>query len=741
MQRLIVFLFFILFSSAAYSQKSLYSKHECNVRNLTFQAIDSVNSLFPYLINEKSSGVVELHPFSMDDIGGWGNFISSLKTDPNITFEYESTRPSRLLGGTYFSYQQYYRGILVEDGGFTIYTETDSILSRPDISWEVEEPCLTISMVAPNIYEDIDITSVLPSITEASFTSIIPGIVDSIKSFELKLVNNIQKNCEYNLVYLVHYNERNEGDMIAWIDAKSGNLLRKFSERVNKNAPTADYGMQPLNDSPIAGGLTQLSNGRLIVYDNSGRIQNGTAVLWHYQPSIHVPTSPSNIDWNETHSDPEVFQLFWMTDQLIDVFSMNLDVNFIDVRAGYNSNYNNAEVLASSRPSSLTQIVFGNNIDGNSYVEYDIIGHELGHAFVNSHFGYTQIENRSLHEGLADIIGTYVESILEPNGIDWVIGDNIPEVLRDLENTPRNCFTSIQNLDEQHDRGEALGHWFFLTIMGDVDNNIPPMDIDEVIELIMEGLIPLKGNPDYPDLMKTTLFLAEKVYGSCSNQFLTILRAWEQICVNTGHRMADPTASCNGIVNGGLTTICEDSNQFKMCLLGSIPNIQAGRWTIIGRNSTSFSSILGMQGNTQVGGNCLDVTQIPSMPFYPQEITISYWHPTLGGEVFLKKILINDCNGNKPTCDEFHEPQGMVFDNDSNALQEVEKDNSLLQLLEQAKSNNLYLIIYDIMGNIVSKGYTEYVTISPERRTQILIFTFWDQNGHLVTTKKSFIGH
>jgi len=57
------------------------------------------------------------------------------------------------------------------------------------------------------------------------------------------------------------------------------------------------------------------------------------------------------------------------------------------------------------------------------------------------------------------------------------------------------------------------------------------------------------------------------------------------------------------------------------------------------------------------------------------------------------------------------------------------------------EEGELNLIIYDVMGNIISKGNFDHLNLSPNGRTQILIFTFWDKNGNLVKTKKGFIGY
>ena len=237
----------------------------------------------------------------------------------------------------------------------------------------------------------------------------------------------------------------------------------------------------------------------------------------------------------------------------------------------------------------------------------------------------------------------------------------MPLTIRDLENTPRNCFANIAMLNQQHDRGEALGHWFFLCVTGDAATDIPPMDIDEVMQLIMEALPNLGGNPDYPNLMAVTLDIAEQAYGTCSDEFLTVLRAWEQICVPTGHRMANPNEQCIFLVSSTVNP-CEESNAlipFNVCVSsGSGLNFSQGRWTITGRRSVDFESLAGMQGNSQPGGACLQVTHIPDMPFYPQAMTVHYWHSAVGQTVS-QRINILDCDGHDPTCEEYYGLAGL----------------------------------------------------------------------------------
>jgi hypothetical protein len=82
-----------------------YSKEDCNVRNITIANIDSTNLLYEYWIEDKSKGVINLHPFSIEDIGSWANFTNSIKSDTNITFVYTQSETSRLFTGVYHRFQ------------------------------------------------------------------------------------------------------------------------------------------------------------------------------------------------------------------------------------------------------------------------------------------------------------------------------------------------------------------------------------------------------------------------------------------------------------------------------------------------------------------------------------------------------------------------------------------------------------------------------------------------------------
>ena len=727
-------------------EKGSKIKDECQVQNLAFENISNDNALMPYIIDEDRRGIIELHPFSLDEIGGWDGLVNSLTDDVAISFSHVGTKVSRLRHGTYHRFQQYYKGIPVEDGGLTILVDSEDPQAYigppcPGCPMGPSNPCDLVHAIAPHIYDDININTT-PTISHTSIISYLDGQVIESDRIELKIANNINRNCEYKLVYQVDYTDAQEGDLVGWIDASTGETLYKTSRHNNKNAPTTDSGTQFMNDQ-VEGNNTVLQNDRLTAHDMSGETANSTNQLGDDFDNDQIPESPTTRDWNcidQTtvcnDAPTNVFQAFWMTDQVIEEFETQLGIVFEDVHIGIHPTAFGATSFGPAHPDDRSNYVFG-FIGGNSTVEYDVIAHELGHTIIREFISSAQVEGGSLHEGLADMFGTYIESILDPNGIDWVMGDDIPFTVRDLQNTNLNCFTNIQNLTQVHDRSEALGHWFFLCVNGDATNNIPPMNIDEVIGLVYEALPNLGDNPDYPDLMDAVMDLAEGVYGTCSDQFLTILRSWEQICVPTGHRMANPNAPC--AVLTGNTNVCEESNYINICLSSNSGlNTTFGRWNIIGRNSTTFKSVRGMQGNAQQGGACIQIYEIPEMPFYPQTITIKYWNSNIGQNI-TRRVTIRDCDGDDPTCEEYYDNQGLVGNDDhDNSMQSVLPIRSSF-IDSDSESIQLQLIVFDLMGNRLNITEQDLEMNRQFDSPRIVIFTYWNQHGELVESKKVLI--
>jgi len=730
MKNLFLSITFLIIYSIGYSQENQYRNDECLNRNLTFQNIDESNILDPYIIDDDSHGVIDLHPFAISDIGSINSLTNALVTDSNITFEVVMTEPSRLFNGYYIKYKQLYKNIPVSNGGLTIrVVNDDNPASAPTGCIGCPPPlgpCDLVHSVAPSIYENINL-SATPTIAKTSLANYISGQNVQITNAELIIVNNLVGNCDYKLTWRVIYSTDTLIDQVAWIDAHSGQTLFTHYAHNMKDAPTTDYGPRNMIDQ-VDGSETELRNDRLAVHDMSDI--TGVTQVRQLRSSFdnnQIPRSPTSRDWIPSDASTDVFQVFWMAEDIIDEFEQELGIVFEDVHIGVHPSAGGAIsffIPGGGIPSEQALFAIGaDNATGLSLAEFDVIAHELAHAIIRVHFNSMLLEGATLHEGIADMIGTFIESELEPGGLDWQMGDNVPSVIRDLENTTRNCFTTIDPLTVSHDRSEALGHWFYLCVNGDPLNNTTPINIKEMIELVLEALPQIGDNPDYPDLMQATIDIAESLYGSCSSEFNTILQSWEKICVATGHRLASPNEPCVEI--SGPNTVCEENNTFSVCTNFTGLNSSAGKWTIIGRNSTSFQSVQGMNGNSQQGGSCLDISHIPDMPYYPQTITVQYYNP-LTGETITKKIKIIDCDGDDPTCDEYY--------NNNNSPNVVNLESFVNK---EKEDKSVEVQIFDIMGRKLNIQY-EDLLLRNSSTLKIVILTYWDK-GKLIKTEKRII--
>jgi hypothetical protein len=733
MKKLLFCLFVVTFWTQVSSQVfGSFVKEDCNVRNLSLFSRDSSHILYNHIIDEERLGILDLHPFTLDELGGWDNFVDCLKSDSNITFVYVGSTASRLMEGTFHRYAQYYKGIEVVDGGFTITTDNTDVTARPDPpcpGCPEANPCDEVLFLSPYIYENINI-NVNSSITVGQIANILNITITDIVNQELKIIQNITNNCEYRLAYMTIYKSENEGSMVAWLDAHSGDFLYNTTFYSLKDAPTADHGIQYLNDIQV-GNKTILKNHRLSCYDMTGNYLHGNSLdLGFY--SNDIPESPANRNWIDSDADHEVFQLFWMTDQVIDVFADRLGINFTNVRVGFHAQFTNAYSAPGGLPNSEAKFIFG-AIEGMSFVEYDQIAHEMGHAIINQYISPNLIEGGSLHEGLADIFGVYIEYVLQDFVIDWVMGDDMPRVIRDLENTSRNCFTDIKNNNSNHERGEALGHWFYLCVTGSLSDNIPSMNIEEVMGVILDALPNIGKNADYHDLMRATLTTTARRFSTCSNQFLTILRAWEKICVNTNHRMVNSNEPCIAIL--GNTVVCEENQNIYLYLtLNHGLNTDFGVWRLLGRNNTSFKSVRGMQGNLQYGGESLEIYEIPKMLYYPQTLTIKFWHPQLG-DIYPVRVRLMDCNSDDPSCYDYYS-SSMPYQLENFTYEYNDGYNKVNVNYENTEiESDWKLIVYNLMGNKILQTLDR---TSTDNISKILIYTYWDKNGQLVKTKKVF---
>lgn len=665
------------------------------------------------------SGKIIIDPEKFEDVKDIVNLYPLLELSPDMSFELVKETYSRFQDNLLFRrFQQYYKGVVVEGGG---YTASYMVISTGGPGGPAG-PCDELYTLAPYLFTDIDI-DVSPVISESQITSILE--VKEINNANLVIEQNLEGLCEYTLVWKADY--FSSRPITSWINAKNGEILKTIESTMFKNAPTEDYGIQNMDDSNQAN-LTRLvtQDGSITTYDFAQENLYNFFDPVDYTEEL-IPTSNSFDEWTILNAPENVYQAHWVTTDVRN-FYQTLGINFevLHVAANcsniwFGTEQPNAYALIEST-LELGYIAIGES-GGSTLAEFDIIGHELGHVFINDFLDYDEGGNASLHEGIADMLGVYIEMIQNGGTFDWVMGDDIPMNIRDLENPEFDCFDNVENLgfDDRHRRSTPLGHWFYLAS----DGGSPNIDVLSTLNILLEALNDISRDSDYEDLMNATLTVVEENFGICSEEFAAINNAWETICVETGFGILN-TQPCSYSISGP-TSVCEESEYAKFCISGGIPDAHY-RWTIIGRKSTEYESTCGMQGNTQEGCDCLTLIDFPKYPYYSQYITIEVYSPTVGSEYKVKKrVKLRDCNGDDPTCKEYYNSnpgEGLVINHFNSNLDSF---------------NSSFCRVYDLYGNLIYSGDKMNLHEYLSYKDGIIFIVNYDEKGVFINTEKQVI--
>jgi len=146
-----------------------------------------------------------------------------------------------------------------------------------------------------------------------------------------------------------------------------------------------------------------------------------------------------------------------------------------------------------------------------------------------------------------------------------------------------------------------------------------------------------------------------------------------------------------------------------------------------------FKSVKGMSGNTQNGGACIDIYEIPEMPYYPQTITITYTNNEVG-TTLSQRIIIMDCNGDDPTCEEYYNID-LVSDDANKYVPNLENENRSQTVLTNVDK----IIYFDLQGNKLNPDLFDMQDMTSFKEPKIVIATYWDISGKFIESKKILI--
>ena len=693
---------------------------ECSNYN-AFLTSSTFDSLKYYTDTIYPSGIMRFDLSKSGEYGGIEDLYPLLGVEQGVTFGLINMVNSRFNSDRYYQrYQQYYEGIKVDGGGYTI--------SAMITGGGPGNPCDQAYMLSPHILSSININKV-PSVASGDLDGILNGTVmpsgsqltDADVESELVIAYNLLNYCGYYLAWKARY--INDGAKTSWIDAHTGNVLKTIDSEMYLTAPmaTAAYGMPNLDD--------QLNGVTTSLISLDGRVRthnfNATCPADPVNPAQWtvglIPTTTAGTWTNE--AAPTVFQAHHVVSSVLPVFD-GISINFGTVNVGSCTQFNATSLGGSTTANAF---IFFGIIGGSTTALFDVAAHELGHTFLNDFLDYTNPGNQSLHEGIADMIGTYAESIIQTGGADWIMGDDEANVAntvdRDLQNPGNNfdCFTDVSALGsaDRHARSKPLGHWFYIISQG--KGNIIGLGANKSINIVLESLNLMGVDDDYGNMRAATLAFVDDEFGPCSLEGITVRQAWREICVGPADY-----SDCFSIA--GNPWVCEEDDHLHLWIDG-VTSGAIYRWT--------FPIEWTVQGNTS--GNSYEgthfvVTDFPKYDWYPRYFNIKVYSPTLGSDYNRFRIVkLIDCNGDDPTCEEFYGFQ-QGGGNTENMLIDVGSNTGTLngQPLE-------FLKVFDTMGRMLYSGSVGEFDRNTILYSGIAIFSYFDRDGKFLKSEKNVL--
>jgi bacillolysin len=419
-------------------------------------------------------------------------------------------------GGTHKKFQQYYKGIKVEDAEYLTHSKNGIIE--------------TIN----GDFERVNITSVTPAINEQRALSNALKFVNARKykwedmayeRFIKERTNNPDATYypKGELVIAKDYLNGSNNFKLAWkftisssipeneqwifIDAVSGEIIGN-TPLILLDGNTPGIAQTRYNNQNV--GITCYSySGGYKLYETRNTTPGHTATI-HTWNSLSQPalTSPPVIEFSNSNTNwiagswPAIGQnqvaldAHWGEEMILDYWSILRKRNSLNNSGlgllGYVHYYdpNRTDIWPNNAAWDGNNHVMlygdGDGITFNPLTALDIVAHEMGHGInqytANLHSANKNQECDALNEGFSDIWGATIEHWAAPTKQTWLMGEEVfvpftYNCIRDLQNPhdaqaaetphPDTYHGTYWNYNgEPHYNSTVLSHWFYLLSQG-----------------------------------------------------------------------------------------------------------------------------------------------------------------------------------------------------------------------------------------------------------------------------------
>ncbi len=373
-------------------------------------------------------------------------------------------------------YQQYYQGILVDDGHYNFRFKNGRMKG-------VKGHYVNVTGINP-----------IPSITEKEAINLYASYFgiekrDTIESYVRLMIKEIPNANKIGSVAALTYKVflqtvKFEGTHIGYIDAHTGKLLYKEDAFCSAIGQFYTYYNRNANDIPKYG-TTYYSNDKYLLKDTTRWDSIVTQKYEHIIPP--EPISDNDNIWtrDEMGIHNIALDVHWTMEKIWDIMVAVFHHHSYDGH-GCQVKSTTDNSLCDAYYSGISDyFVFGCSMGSTVFGPFgsvDIIGHEYGHGISTK---TTNIGSYGvIQEGLADIWGIIFEKHITPSANYWKFGEQImingESCLRNFQNpndaTAHKQISStygcgLYNSSDPHVAGGILPYWFYLLVNGGSGTN------------------------------------------------------------------------------------------------------------------------------------------------------------------------------------------------------------------------------------------------------------------------------
>lgn len=487
------------------------------------------------------------------------------------------------LGMTHDKYQQYYNGIKVEYGTYTVNTKNGNPLSIIGQYFPVKESQTKSSQIS----EEQALQKALDYIgaevymweseeneewakeVEPTGTFYPQGELVYIKDYfneDLALKNQLVLVYKFNI-----YAQKPLSRDYVYVNAETGEIVFKdaiiklfpIEEDVNGTstksaqnnsiksgvyAATRYSGVQTISTT------TSGSNYVLKAYDRGNGIEtyniHNSTSYWSAYDFTDNNNQWTADEFDNAAKDNAALDAHWGTEKVWDYWMLKRGRNSYDANKGVIKNY--VHYGSNSDEAFWNGNVFSYG-DGNMYdavTSLDAVAYAIGHAICDNTADLTYYgESGAITEGLSNIWAACVDNYAAIGKSVWEIGEDIGGPIFNLSNPNAHgqpdtylgtyWINSTSNNEFEQKNSGVLGYWFYLLSEGGSgtnDNghayNVSGIGIEDAARVTYRAeAIYLNPDDQYSDLRTVTIVAAEDIFGAGSNESDQVKNAWDAVGV------------------------------------------------------------------------------------------------------------------------------------------------------------------------------------------------------------------